>query len=188
MSSDFIFVDPNKIPPRRSVKDTGSRNVKLRRLQRFHESFDSDNDDEEAAEIESPEFVLNPKKFQIHFASHNPKEPTEKQAREDIDPLTEEILFVPRPRPLPTPPPVFEFKNEEASVSNVPEEAVQASAEILGEENSRDAILAELERIDSADAELFKKIKRLNVPKRSERVNLAGSFYDEIKKNVPPGI
>lgn len=189
MTPDFIFVDPNKIPPRRSVKYGGScHNVKLRRIPKARENFEvGDNNEEDEASF--PEFVLNPGEFQVHFASHSEENFQEDEVKEKADPLTdpltEEIFFAPKPRPLPSPPPVFESTSGNIPYSpNENLNPVQASSIFNGGEESRDEILAELEKIDLSDAELFKKIKRLNAPKRSSKVNLAGSFQNKSEENA----
>ena len=194
MSSDFIFVDPSKIPPRRSVREGGSRNVKIRRIPQTRESFDP----EEEHELEiPPEFVLNPGEFQVHFASHGAADNPLPFVSEDSDPITQEIFLAPRNnRPEAviqhSQAPIFEFKKEEAFAPESKEKikAVQVSSEIteLEDTNSREAILAELERIDSSDAELFKKIKRLNMPRRENRIDLAQSLSESEIKKLPPGI
>jgi hypothetical protein len=189
MSSDFIFVDPNKIPPRRSVKEGGSRNIGARKIPSARENFDFG--EEEEYQNEFPEFVLNPQEFHVHFASHNPIEFTEEETDEEFDPLTEEIFFTPKPRPLPLPPPIFEFEKEEIFAPKNETKTVQTSsiiADVTNEEeddkniDSREAILAELDDIDSSDTELFKKIRRIDIPKRTSHIDLVGSFPENINE------
>lgn len=210
MNSDFIYIDPNKIPPRRSVKKNSSRGVKLHRTPPVYEPADF----EETVETESgSDFGVPPGEFQIHFAAHQPADlssdpesapalpvgaPTPKTVGtvepKELDPLTHEIFFAPRPRPFPAPPPfkpenVFKFDLDDlpaekpATVASAP-----APKEQPASTESREDILAELERIDSMDAELFKKIKRVNSPTRASHVNYARDLSGEEIKQLSPGI
>lgn len=190
MSSDFIFVDPNKIPPRRSAREGGSRNMEVRKIPSAHESFDFGDEEDQ---MEFPEFVLNPGEFHVHFASHHSTEFPVEQTNEEADLLTQEIFFAPKPRPLPSPPPIFEFGNEEIFVPKYETKAIQTFSIAADEEedediNSREAILAELEDIDASDTKLFKNIRRINVPKRTSHVGLANSFNEIIDKDIPSEI
>lgn len=184
MSSDFIFVDPNKIPPRRSAREGGSRNMEVRKIPSAHESFDFGGEEDQ---MEFPEFVLNPGEFHVHFASHNSIEFPVEQTNEEDDLLTQEIFFAPKPRPLLSPPPIFEFGNEEIFAPKYETKAIQTFSIAADEEkdediNSREAILAELEDIDSNDIELFKNIRRINTPKRTSHIDLAGSFPEIVNE------
>ena len=60
MSSDFVFIDPSKIPPRRSVKPSRSGHLKIRKINSkiWENDFYVDSDSEIENNPEVPEFSL----------------------------------------------------------------------------------------------------------------------------------
>ena len=164
MSSDFIFVNSHKIPPRRAANSGVSGKVKIRKIK--SPAHQNDND-----EWEVPEFDLLGESSQIYLAGF--EAPT-------ADPLTQAIFRNSKIRG----PSLFE--SPPAELSKVERNMAR---DLESVKNSRRAILAELESIDNQDAELAKKFQRVELPHRSTRADLIssprdGSTEDE-KKSAP---
>lgn len=157
MSSDFVFVNPNKIPPRRAANSGGVSNVsgasnRIKIKKNKSPIHQNDND-----EYEVPEFDLLSESSQVYLAGFEAP---------DADPLTRAIFRNPKikkPR---------WFEPSSAQLSEVERSAAE---DLESVKNSRQAILAELENIDNQDAELAKKFQRVEPPRRDARANLVSS-------------
>lgn len=188
MGSDFLFVDPSRIPPRRTAKEGRPRKMESRNIPDASEDFDFVDEKED---FNFPEFVLNPQEFHIHLASHSPSEFIEEEMDyEEVDPLTEEIFFAPKPRPMPSPPPTFDFDigeiEEKVLIPKKETKAISATSYIKPKEKdytSKEAILSELEDIDLTDEKLLKRARGIEIPKRTSHINFA-DFSNEDSEEI----
>ena len=157
MSSDFVFINPNKIPPRRVVKNPrygGFKRVSGKVWER-----DQDHEEEMVDVSEVPEFsLLNEVLPQTYLASKS------------ADPLTQAIFGLEDlRRPKFTQP----YLSRQPKIKKEP--AFLSTEKIKPKTISREALLAELASIDSKDEELFKKIRALETPSRAVPISFAGS-------------
>lgn len=173
MDSDFIFVNPRKIPPRRAANSGASGKIKIRKITPPIHQNDSD-------EWGIPEFDLLGESSQVYLAGSKAL---------TADPLTRAI-FVDRKIKEPR---LSGPARGPLGTGGLSEVEYNAAADDLVVKNSRQAILAELENIDKKDAELVKKFYRIEPPRRDTQLNLSprppvDSIKDdnsvEIKLNV----
>ncbi|MBI2052588.1 MAG: hypothetical protein HYT38_02880, partial [Candidatus Sungbacteria bacterium] len=167
MSSDFVFINPNKIPPRRAANSVASGKIKVKKIKSLIY-----NNEEELPEPDVLEFdLLSEPVWPADLAVTN----------ESADPLTRAIFTKKKPH--------HQFGQllsaERSFIKNTP---------VLAE-NSREKILAELENIDKKDAELIKKFSRIEPPRRDVYPDLAlnreadpikNDGLVEIKLNIAP--
>ncbi len=166
MNSDFVFVNPDKIPPRRSVKISRYGRLKIKKVNdKFWEKdYENEADDYD----ETPEFsLLEGVLPQTHLAGEN------------ADPLTQAIFGLESPSRSRAVQPYLtrSFKTKSELPVGLPEKPKPKTI-------SREVLLAELENIDSQDQELFQKINALEAPSRSVPIHWASSMPAE---PVSPG-
>lgn len=147
MSSDSFFLDPNKIPPRRSVRPLKPGQLKIKKNKSSVLANYSEMDEIDEENI--PEFdLLNDFSYPAELTN---------------DPLTQAM-----------------FEGDRIQLSsfikpNKPKNNIINLAQEASQTDAREAILAELENIDSKDLELLKKISRLETPSRATPLKFSNS-------------
>ncbi|MEK7629675.1 MAG: DUF4012 domain-containing protein [Patescibacteria group bacterium] len=151
MSSDFVFIDPNKIPPRRSIKPTRFGRFKAKKI--ASKVWEKDSYEEEyKTEEDVPEFSL--------LDNVLPETNIAVQAS-SIDPLSQAIF---------TPERVSFFVNKNYTVPIL-------KKEVKTQEDVRKEILAELESIYTKDEVLSKRINEMSSTSRSTPIHLVSSSF-----------
>ncbi|MDP3799985.1 MAG: DUF4012 domain-containing protein [bacterium] len=146
MSSDFVFIDPNKIPPRRSVKPAISGRFKIRKIS--SKVWEKNYEEEIESQEEVPEFNL--------LDSVLPENNIAAQVS-SIDPLSQAIFMSEKV--------VFNSTN-----NYLPQTIVKN--EIKTEEDFRKELLAEIENIYAKDDELSRRINKMSSISRSVPMQL----------------
>ena len=149
MSSDFVFIDPNKIPPRRSVKPARSGRFKVKKIS--SKVWENNYEEEVESQEEVPEFNL--------LDSVLPQNNIAVQAS-SIDPLSQAI-FTPE-------------KVVFSSINNyLPQAVVKNNTKT--KEDFRKELLAEIENIYAKDDELSRRINEMSSTSRSVPMHLVSS-------------
>ncbi|MDP3764206.1 MAG: DUF4012 domain-containing protein [bacterium] len=155
MSSDFVFIDPNKIPPRRSVKPAKSGRFKVKKLSAkvWEKNYEEDIEFQD----EVPEFNL--------LDGVLPENNNTVQAGY-IDSLSQAIFMPERVS--------FGVVNNFV----VPQQFIKHEAKTR--EDVRQELLAEIESIYAKDEELAKRINELSATSRAMPMQLvSASLLDE---------